>query len=102
MMDTKKNEARFTIKFNPINPRHREAMRLLNEAGRTKASLIADALCMYDQYGANTSVELLKGGSGEIVPAIQGARNSKASKANSNDDDALLDAMVDSAELFFN
>ena len=46
----KKNEARFTIKFNPANPRHREAIRMLNEAGRSKASLIADALCVYEHY----------------------------------------------------
>ena len=46
----KKNEARFTIKFNPANPRHREAIRMLNEAGRCKASLIADALCVYAHY----------------------------------------------------
>ena len=47
-MEAKKDETRFTIKFNPANPRHKEAMRILNkDGGRRKASLIADALCMY-------------------------------------------------------
>ena len=58
MYKAKKNEARFTIKFNPANPRHREAMRMLNEAGRCKASLIADALSLYDCYGATACSDL--------------------------------------------
>ena len=58
-MVSKKNEARFTIKFNPANPRHREAMRVLNEAGRSKAALIADALCLYAHYSTNTAADLM-------------------------------------------
>jgi len=58
-MGTKKDEARFTIKFNPVNPRHREAVRILNGAGRCKASLIADAICMYIHYSAGTATDLL-------------------------------------------
>ena len=59
-MDPKKDETRFTIKFNPANPRHREAMRALNEAGRSKASLIADALCLYAHYSTNTAADLVR------------------------------------------
>ena len=55
----KKNEARFTIKFNTANPRHKEAIRMLNGAGRSKASLIADALCMYACYGATECSDLI-------------------------------------------
>ena len=58
MHKAKKNEARFTIKFNPANPRHQEAMRMLNDAGRCKASLIADALNMYACYGATAYDDL--------------------------------------------
>jgi len=43
-MVNKKDDARFTIKFNPDIPRHQEAIRILSEAGRAKAALIADAL----------------------------------------------------------
>ena len=58
-MDSKKDVARFTIKFNPANSRHREAMRVLNEAGRNKAALIADALCLYAHYSTNTAADLV-------------------------------------------
>jgi len=102
MMDTKKNEARFTIKFNPVNPRHREAMRILNETGRGKAALIADALCMYAHYGTDLGADLLGRGTKEIATDIQNVESFKDSKADRANDDALLEVLVDSAELFFN
>ena len=43
----KKDEARFTIRFNPADPRHQIAMEVLASAGRRKASIIADAICDY-------------------------------------------------------
>jgi len=46
-MVSKKDETRFTIKFNPENPRHQEAIRILNEVGRAKTAMIADALHLY-------------------------------------------------------
>lgn len=52
-MAAKKDIARFTIRFNIENPRHNEAMRILNKHGKGMASLIADALCMYVYYGAS-------------------------------------------------
>ena len=59
-MGIKKNEARFTIKFDPNNPRQREVMRILNDAGRRKAALITDALlCMFGYYGGNTDAAML-------------------------------------------
>jgi len=52
----KKDETRFTIRFNQIDPRHQRAMNALRAAGRRKASLIADAVCeywaMYEDGGA--------------------------------------------------
>ena len=60
-MYAKKDEARFTIKFNPLNPRHKEAMRVLNEAGRSKASLIADALCMFLHCGSRACGDISNG-----------------------------------------
>ena len=51
-MDDKKTPAKFTIRFKPSNPRHQQAIRMLNEAGPgNMAALIADALCMYAHYG---------------------------------------------------
>ena len=70
----KKNENRFTIKFNPANPRHKEAMRILDEAGRRKASLIADALCMFNHYGIDMNADLKRSFpnpiNGELSPAV--------------------------------
>ncbi|MCL2619517.1 MAG: hypothetical protein FWD97_01110 [Defluviitaleaceae bacterium] len=43
----KKDEFRFTIRFCKVSPKHVTAMRVLNAAGRQKASLIADLI---DEY----------------------------------------------------
>ena len=43
----KKDNTRFTIRFNPADPRHQRVMDVLESAGRRKASLIADAVCEY-------------------------------------------------------
>ena len=93
-MESKKNEARFTIKFNPANPRHREAMRILNEAGRGKAALIADALCMYTHYGA---ADLLRGSFFHTAPSTQNAR----ATVDKGEDDDLLNLMAASVDSFF-
>ena len=51
-MEDKKTPAKFTIRFKPSNPRHQQAIQMLNEAGPgNMAALIADALCMYAHYG---------------------------------------------------
>ena len=100
-MRAKKDESRFTIKFNPGNPRHREAMWILNEAGRGKAALIADALCMYVRYGADVSADLFKGDMRTIVPFTQNAEAFKVSMASEFEDDASLDIMVDFVDAFF-
>jgi hypothetical protein len=50
----KKDETRFTIRFNPADPRHQKAVGVLIAAGRRKASLIADAVCEYAaRHGAD-------------------------------------------------
>lgn len=38
---------RFSIRFNQADPRHRKAAQLLNQAGRSKAVIVADALWEY-------------------------------------------------------
>jgi len=43
-MAAKKDASRYTIKFDPTIPSHKEAMQTLDEAGRGKAALIADAI----------------------------------------------------------
>ena len=43
----KKDETRFTIRFNLADPRHQIAMNALSAAGRRKSTLIADAICEY-------------------------------------------------------
>ena len=101
MKDVKKNEARFTIKFNPINPRHREAMRILNDAGRGKAALIADALCMYVRYGCEMGADSLMVSVRGVAPDTQNPKVCIGSEADKVDD-TLLNTLVDAADLFFN
>lgn len=43
----KKDDTRFTVRFNPTDPRHQSAMADLNASGRRKAALIAEALYYY-------------------------------------------------------
>ena len=104
-MGTKKDEAKFTIKFNPVNPRHREAVRILNEAGRGKAALIAEALYAYTHHRAGIGFSLSSGGSGggmkESAQAMQDAEIYEAPKTSELDDDALLNTLAGSVEQFF-
>jgi len=43
----KKDEDRFTIRFNPADPRQKITRDALTAAGRRKALLITDAVCEY-------------------------------------------------------
>ena len=86
MKKQKKNEARYTIKFNTANPRHREAMRILDKTCRGKAGLIADALCMFSHYGAGATDDLLNEGKrrfGVYVPDLQGVDGGSFDKTGS-------------------
>jgi hypothetical protein len=50
----KKDETRFTIRFNPVDPRQFRAMKVLEAAGRRKSTIIADAVCEYlERRGEN-------------------------------------------------
>lgn len=50
----KKDGTRFTIRFNPVDPRQLRAMNALEAAGRRKSTLIADAVCEYlERRGEN-------------------------------------------------
>jgi hypothetical protein len=51
----KKDETRFTIRFNPTDPRHKKTMEVLSAAGRRKSTLIADAICDYLMRYSNTA-----------------------------------------------
>jgi len=91
-MDTKKDKTRYTIKFNPADLRHREAMKALDGAGRRKATLIADALSMYNRYGSSMGFTPLASDTNNAnptqcqdKPAIKTAQPSNASKANDSD-----------------
>jgi len=54
-MAAKKDASRYTIKFDPTIPVHKEAMQTLDEAGRSKATLIADAIRIRNAlYSRNT------------------------------------------------
>ena len=53
----KQDESRFTIRFNPNYPSHQKAMELLNMLGRSKAYLIAEAVCAYAESNNITDIK---------------------------------------------
>jgi len=60
----KKDENRFTIRFNSADPRHQRTMEALEAAGRRKAFFIADAVCEYlARHGG-------RGAADTILPAL--------------------------------
>ena len=105
MMGAKKDEAKFTIKFNLVNLRHREAARILNESGRGKAALIAEALYAYAYHGAGKGVGLPSASSGgikdELAPTLQDAEVYEDPETSELDDDTLLNTLAGSVEQFF-
>ena len=55
----KKDENRFTIRFNSADPRQKSTRDVLSAAGRRKAALITDAVCEYiTRHGEYGVVEL--------------------------------------------
>ncbi|MCL1882710.1 MAG: hypothetical protein FWF81_03025 [Defluviitaleaceae bacterium] len=96
----KKDETRFTIRFNPVDPRQNRTMNALEAAGRRKATLIADALCEYlDRRG-----ESYEGFSLPIIttPAIASnprketpSRSSYSQTPEIIADDTVTDAVLD-------
>jgi len=99
----KKDETRFTIRFNPIDPRHQAAMDTLEASGRRKASLIADALCEYlARHGGGTAfpympppplaAEPLHSISNEVADAADTTTHGASDAASFDDDmrDAVL------------
>jgi len=110
-MNTKKEKARFTIKFNPANPRHQEAIKMLNEVGRSKAELIADALFLYSHHKASILANFTNRGNSDSN-IIQIQRNTMAvvqekfemfddDNINQPNEDDIWQAVNDSIEGFF-
>lgn len=86
MANDKKDGAKFTIRFNNAIPRQREAMRMLDEAGRGKATLIADALHFYARIKANMEDALLHNSMQESAPTTfnKGCSEGFASNSTTN------------------
>jgi hypothetical protein len=88
----KKEEMRLTIRFNPADPRHREAARILNESGRSKAIIVANALWEYS-FRRDTSPDM------ETTPRSNKIHESAASLSQNNQpttntEDGLEDAVL--------
>ena len=81
----KKDETRFTIRFNPADPRHQRAMDVLKASGRRKASLIADAICEY---------VALHGGSGPITALPHIKQTSLPEQALSTTSEAVAETKL--------
>ncbi len=106
----KKNNAKFTIAFNPSIESHKKAIEILNKQGRKKADLIAIAIDIYlnrDKYVA--PVEEVKEVSSEpikeevVAPAAEQVevreislkQDSKASDFSNEDISNVLGFMSD-------
>jgi hypothetical protein len=67
----KKDKTRFTIRFNPVDPRQQKAMNALEAAGRRKASFIADAVCEYlTRHGGVDEVLPISLAPASVAPSI--------------------------------
>jgi len=80
-MNTKKKPERFTIQFDANIPNHQEAMNTLNEAGRSKATLIAEAIHIknaFYAYKTSAFAELFINTKHETSPTPQQTQSSKA------------------------
>jgi len=98
-MNTKKNDTRFTIQFNTVNERHKAATQMLNEAGRYKAGLIADALHVYRSVGAVGNITLLEGKTENPVPFLPPM--TEAAPQTTEHTNELLEAVNNSMDSFF-
>jgi len=93
----KKDETRFSIRFNLADPRHRKAKEILEASGRRKASFIADAVWEYvARYGENPAA---------IVPVIATAPNPaiphiKSDSAEVSSDEEMRQTILDGLTAF--
>ena len=80
-MNTKKKPERFTIQFDINIPNHQEAIKTLNEAGRSKAPLIAEAIHImnaFNAYKTSALAELFINTKHETIPTLQQTQSPKA------------------------
>ena len=106
----KKDEMRFSIRFNPADPRHRKAALLLNMAGRRKAAIVADAIWEYEMKYAVSASDTKKPGNGRSETEmsrndcgrceIERNQDIYVTHIGSEDDDMLRDSILDAIGRF--
>jgi len=95
----KKDETRFTIRFNPVDPRHQRAIEALEKAGRRKASLIADAICEYlAQYGEYGATDIFS--PAPFPPATSILLHKPANQATANDSPVQISESLTDARIY--
>ena len=83
----KKDEARYTIRFCPADPRHRIVMDALDAAGRRKASLIVNAVWEYlAQYGEEATLKSAT----DYLERIISAKASQSRESNLIPEEAVM------------
>ena len=106
----KKNPSRFTIKFNPANPRHIKAVEMLTAAERCKASLIADALYVYASTDSRTAAAVEKQRQGSIplqkentgaIPCRSDSPAVTSKNTTQPGESGMWQAISDSVDAFF-
>lgn len=95
----KKDETRFTIRFNPVDPRHQRAIEALEKAGRRKASLIADAICEYlAQHGEYGAADIFS--PAPFPPATSILLHKPANQATANDSPVQISESLTDARIY--
>ena len=97
----KKDETRFTIRFNPTDPRHHRVMTALKASGRRKASLIADAVCEYlERHDRNEVVVIpVQTNQGLPVESVHVHPQEESTESTSVNDD-LRNAVLEGLSMF--
>ena len=93
----KKEEMRFSIRFSPADPRHRIAAQMLNQVGRSKAIIVADALWEYGlKHGTLMDISDSQGTTSTTSPTTDSRRPLMQSKTlEQSDNDQIVDELQD-------
>ena len=86
----KKDEYRFTIRFDPDDNRHRLVAKILNSQGRKIARYVARAVLAYHEEGGASSYEESPSNNKRGMPAESGLKEDASSFEMDEEDSALL------------
>lgn len=86
-MKDKKTPERFSIRFDPSNPQHRQVIEILSQKGRNAARYIADAVIAYEA-GKEDSLENTVT---EVVTKMLGLKNLSSEPTTTSEENDSFD-----------